>query len=121
MAPKAASKAKDVKAPPSTPKLKPKSEVVETPKKTPTPSHKKAKVAAPPRNYRKLPVEDGAVTSVDIKYEGTQQAPALQAGGYSMALKLEAPNPFAIVRTVRTLAPRNMTMNSATNMPSRLF
>lgn len=100
MPPKGASKAKEVvKAAPTTPKPKVNSEAPETPKKST--SARKPKVAAPPRNWRKLPVEDGAAASIEVKYEGTQQAPALLAGGYSMALKLDAPNAFAIVKTVK--------------------
>lgn len=110
MAPKAHSKAKDVKPPPSTPtpKSKSKVEAVETPKKTPTTSVKKAKAAAPPRNWKNLPVEDGAITAIEVKHEGTQQAPALSRGGYSMTLKLDASNAFGIVKTARQFSLSTM-------------
>lgn len=57
-------------------------------------------MVAPPRNWRTLAVEDGLTAAIDVKYEGTEQAPALAAGGYSMTLKLDAPNAFGIVKTV---------------------
>lgn len=105
MPPKNSTKTKDVKPEPTTPKpkVKPDPEVAETPKKTPSTSARKPKLTAPPRNYKKLVVEEGVTASIDIKYEGTQQAVA-QTGGFSMMLRLEAQNAFTLVKTVRSLS-----------------
>lgn len=99
MPPKAAAKAKEVKVEPSTPKPKVKKDIAETPKKTPATSTRK-KPTAPPRNYKTLPVDEGATSVLAVKYEGSQQAAALTTGGYSITLKLDAPNAFTVLTSV---------------------
>lgn len=106
MAPKAASKAKEVKAEPSTPKPKAKAaEAPATPKKTPTSTVRKPKMTVPPRNWVKLSTEDGLPAPIDVKFDGFQQA-APSAGGFSMNLKLDGQNAFTVVKTVSPYSPQ---------------
>lgn len=122
MAPKAAAKAKDVKAEPSTPKPKVKSEAPETPKKTPNTTARKRPAAPPPLQYAKLSVEDGVNAPINVNIAGSQQASAAPTGGYRMDLKLDAQNAFTVVKTVScngALAQKRI--DHATNVPSRPF
>lgn len=106
MAPKASSKARDVKVEPSTPKPKVKPSVAETPKKSATPRPRKPPVVAAQPVFTALSAEGGEIPSITVKYEGSQQAAARPAGGYTMSLKLEAPNAFTAVKTVKSCSPR---------------
>ena len=73
------------------------------PVKKPSPAKKKE-----PAVLKHLAREPGAAIPIDVAFDGESlTASPAKAGGYKHVVKLDAPNPFSLVKTVRSASSPN--------------